>query len=55
MTFAQRAYVSLLVAEGYEEQVPEHVAARWWHLLWLVLPVVGILMFIEHVRACYKP
>jgi hypothetical protein len=51
---AEKAYISLLCAEGYEDQVPESKAARWWHLLWFLIPIVGILIFIESIRCAAK-
>lgn len=51
---ARSFYLDLLVASDYPHQEPEHVAARWYHLLWLLLPIVGLLMFLESVKAAYR-
>lgn len=49
-TLAQRAYLDCLCARGYEEQEPEFISARWYHLLWFLVPVIGFLLFVEAVR-----
>ena len=54
MNAAQQLYISLLHADGYEDQVPEYIAARVWHLLWLLIPVIGFLIFVEWVRFRYQ-
>jgi hypothetical protein len=51
---AEKVYVDLLCAEGFEDQVPESKAARWWHLLWLLIPIIGVLMFIMAIENAAK-
>ena len=40
-TFAQRLYLNLLCAENYPEQAPEYIKAKWYHTLWLLVPIIG--------------
>jgi hypothetical protein len=51
--FAAELYLSLLVADDLPEQEPEHAAARWYHLLWLLVPMLGLILFVETVMASF--
>jgi len=48
---AQNIYLEILLARGHEWQNPEYINARWYHLLLLPIPIVGLLLFIEFVKA----
>jgi len=48
--FAQDLYLEIHCAKGFEWQVPEYARARWYHLLWLIVPIVGFLLFDEAIR-----
>lgn len=50
MTFPQRLYLGILFAEGHPKQEPEYRYATWWHVLWMLVPVIGILLFTESVK-----
>jgi len=52
--WAQRAYLELLCAENHPEQVPEYVYARWYDLLWFLIPICGIIGFFLAVRERYE-
>lgn len=54
MTLPQKIYLSLLVAENYPEQEPEYIAAKWFHLIWLLIPMIGIIIFPMSVKESYK-
>lgn len=43
---SQNIYLSILCATNYPEQQPEYKEAKAYHLLWLLVPIVGIPMFI---------
>lgn len=47
---AAHIYLGLKVAEEYQEQEPAWKAARWYHLLWFLVPVVGFLGFLSSVE-----
>ena len=44
--YAQDMYLGLLCAENYPEQEPAYKNARWFHLFWLLVPILGFLIFI---------
>ncbi len=48
--FSRNLYLDLIHARGYECQEPEHENARWYHLLWFLVPVIGFMMFIVHIK-----
>ncbi len=48
--WASDAYLTFLCAHGYEEQQPEHEKAKWYDLLWLMIPIMGILVFVEAIK-----
>jgi hypothetical protein len=54
MTLAQKIYLELLVASEYQDQQPEYINARWYHLLYFLIPIIGIMIFVEAVRAVHK-
>lgn len=43
-------YLALKMAEEFPEQEPEYKNAKWYHLLWLLLPIAGILIFILSIE-----
>lgn len=43
---AGRIYLILLVATGYPEQEPEYGSAKWYDLFWLLIPIIGWLLFV---------
>ncbi len=51
MTFPQELFLSFLCASEHPNQEPAHKAARWGHLCWFVVPIVGFLLFILSVQA----
>lgn len=53
VSLAQRIYIFALCANGYKDQEPAYIAARWWHLLWLLVPIVGILLFVLAVESAH--
>lgn len=54
MTFAQKLYLDTLCARNYPEQEPEYIAAKWYHTLWLLIPMLGVLVFLETVKVRYN-
>lgn len=53
MTIPQKVYLDIVVATNYPEQEPEHKAARWIHMLWFLVPIVGVIGFLESVKDSY--
>ena len=51
MNLAAKVYLSFMVAENYREQSPAWAKAKNRDLLWMLVPVVGFMMFIEAVEA----
>jgi len=51
MNFAAKFYLCFLCAENYREQAPAWAKAKNRDLLWMLVPVVGFMMFIEAVEA----
>ena len=54
MNLAAKLYLGSMMALDYPEQEPEHKYARWYHLLWMLVPIMGILLFyaaVEHAAA----
>lgn len=51
---AQEAYLSVYVATDYPEQELAHAAARWYHLLWLLVPLVGFVLFLGAVEEAHQ-
>lgn len=49
-TWARRAYLALLCAEGYEDQETAAYAARWYHLPYLLVPILGPLLFVVSIE-----
>jgi hypothetical protein len=54
LTIPQKIYLGLIMANEYPEQEPEHVAANWYHMLWFLLPIIGMLVFTEAVKFSYN-
>lgn len=53
-TFPQRMYLDAIVALNYPEQAPAYIAATWWHFLWILVPIAGIVAFPESVEQSYR-
>lgn len=48
-------YLGAIVAQDHPEQAPEHMYAKWYDLLpLLLLPMVGFIFFTEIPRARYR-
>lgn len=47
-------YISLLCAEGYEDQEPQIEFIKWYDIFWLLIPVCGFLFLDEAVSSRYK-
>ena len=47
---AGQLYLSCVCAEDFPEQCPEHKHAKWYDLLWLLVPIVGFLGFTEGIK-----
>ncbi len=54
MNAAGRLYLDFMVAADYPEQEPAHKAARNRDLLWLLIPIVGFMIFILAIEDRYK-
>lgn len=54
MNKAGKIYLSILCAEGYPEQEPEWKYAKSYHLLWLLIPIAGLLLFVLAVQDAAK-
>ncbi len=54
MNFAGRLYLDFMVAADYPEQEPAHKVARNWDLLWLLIPIVGFMIFILAIDDRHK-
>lgn len=54
MTIAQKVYLDLLVARNYPDQEPAYIAAKWYHLFWFLVPVIGFLIFYLQVKESYQ-
>jgi beta-lactamase regulating signal transducer with metallopeptidase domain len=52
-SLAQKMFLDLLVAYELPEQEPEHIAARWYHMLWLLVPICGFILFIQAIQNKY--
>lgn len=50
-TIPQQIYLSLLFASDYPEQEPEYKYARWYHCLWLLIPIMGVILFLQHIKS----
>lgn len=53
-TFAQKCYLGLVCAENYPEQEPAYKIAKWYHTLWLLIPIIGFLFFVTHIETSYE-
>lgn len=51
---ASELCLDMYVSTDYPEQCPEHKMAKWHDLLWLMIPIVGIIIFSESIRERYK-
>lgn len=52
--FSQEMYLTLLIAENYSEQEPAYKSAKWYHLFWLLIPIIGFLFFIIIIETKYN-
>lgn len=50
MTFPQKIYLNIIAADNYPEQEPAYESATWWHVLWLLIPMIGIVLFMLSVE-----
>lgn len=46
-------YLDFLVATNYPEQCPQSEVAKGRDLLWLLIPIVGFLIFIDTIDQRY--
>lgn len=51
---AGRVYLDFLVAEEFPEQEPAYQCAEWYDLLWFLIPIVGLILFIEIINSRWK-
>ena len=51
---ARDVYLSILCAEKYPEQCPTCDSAKWYDLLWFLIPIAGVLVFIISIEERYK-
>jgi len=42
-------YLDGLLARNYPEQEPEYKLAKWYDLLWLLIPIIGFLFFFGFI------
>ncbi len=54
MNCAGKLYLDFMVARNYPEQEPAHKVASNWDFLWLLVPVVGWMIFIKVVDYRYE-
>lgn len=47
-------YLSLMVAGDYPEQEPAYKYARNYDLLWLLIPIIGIIPFMAVIESRYS-
>ncbi len=52
--YAARLYLEILCAIDYEDQEPAWQAARWYHVLWLMIPVCGSIVFTEAIKSAWQ-
>jgi hypothetical protein len=50
-SYAGSAYLALVCATDYPEQEPAHLKARWFDLLWLLIPIAGIAFFLGVIES----
>ena len=53
-SMAQNLYLSIIICDEYEEQCPEYKCAKWYHMLWFLIPIIGILLFTLNIKDNYK-
>jgi hypothetical protein len=49
-TLVQKIYLELLCAENYPEQEPVYKKAKWYHLFWLLIPIIEFLLFTTYIE-----
>lgn len=47
-------YLEFYSATDYPEQCPEYQYAKWHDLLWLLIPIAGIVMFTQSIKDRHK-
>ena len=47
-------YLTFNIAHGFEDQVPEYKNAKWYDLFWLLVPMVGFLIFCLTIQDRYS-
>lgn len=54
LTFPQRFYLCFVACpEAYRDMCPEHTVVSWCHLLWIFIPIAGIIGFYQSVKGTY--
>jgi hypothetical protein len=48
--YSKEVYLDLICALEYPDQEPEHKEAKWYHLFYLLIPIVGFFIFQEMIR-----
>ena len=51
---AAKIYLNLLYAECCPEQEPAHQVAKWYDLLWFLIPIIGFVLFVIIIEGRYK-
>jgi hypothetical protein len=54
MTIPQQIYLDYLCALDYPEQEPAYISCTWWHVMILLIPIAGIVLFPEAVKWTYE-
>ncbi len=48
--FSGKVYLGCVCAEDYPEQEPEYKLAKWYDLLWFLVPILGFLLFVVSIE-----
>lgn len=51
--FTSNLYLDFLVATDYPEQEPAYRYAKWYDLFFLLIPIVGFMLFILVIESRY--
>lgn len=51
---AKEIYLELSCSKGYENQTPEYKCAKGKDLIWFIIPVIGVLFFINSIENRYN-
>lgn len=54
MNRAAKLYLSLLITENYPDQEPAYKVAKNHDLFWMLIPILGFLLFIGAVEDRYE-